>query len=232
VEKLRDRNRSHFGQAQGTPFTLPPLSDDLDFDGATSSAEMILDGTYDSTSMADITRLVISNLCKSKYVIRAPLKTKISETAYISKIKNWKESTSTSPSGLHLGHYHAMVARHEYSSCDDSKEKDSMDSKQSAIRRAHLALTNYALEHGYSFERWRTVVNVMIQKEPGNSKIHRLRVIHLYEADYNLILGLKWRELMHAAEDEGLLNDGQYGSRPNRSAHDPVFIEEIQSEIC
>ena len=72
----------------------------------------------------------------------------------------------------------------------------------------------------------------MIQKEPGNSKIHRLRVIHIYEADYNLILGLKWRELMHAAEDEGLLNDGQYGSRPNRSAHDPVFIEEIQSEIC
>jgi hypothetical protein len=25
VEKLRDRNRSHFGQAQGTPFTVPPL---------------------------------------------------------------------------------------------------------------------------------------------------------------------------------------------------------------
>jgi hypothetical protein len=72
----------------------------------------------------------------------------------------------------------------------------------------------------------------MLQKEAGNSKIHRLRVIHLYEADYNLILGLKWRELMHAAEDEQLLNDGQYGSRPNRSAHDPVLIEELQSEIC
>jgi hypothetical protein len=47
-----------------------------------------------------------------------------------------------------------------------------------------------------------------------------------------LILGLKWRELLHAAEDEGLLNDGQYGSRPNHNVHDPVFIEEMQSEIC
>jgi hypothetical protein len=133
VEKLRDRNRLHFGQAQGTPFTVPPLSEDLDFDGATSSAEMILDGTYDSSGLADITRLVISKLRKSKYSIRAPLTTTISNTAYTSKIKNWKESTSTSPSGLHLGHYHAMVARHEYSGLKDSLEKEELDSKQSAI---------------------------------------------------------------------------------------------------
>ena len=85
---------------------------------------MILDGTYDSSGLADITRLVISNLRESKYVIRAPLKMTISDTAYISKIKNWKESTSTSPSGLHLGHYHAMVARHDYSGLKDSPEKE------------------------------------------------------------------------------------------------------------
>jgi hypothetical protein len=84
--------------------------------------------------LADITQLVIANLRKSKYVICAPLKTTISDTAYISKIKHWKESTSTSPSGLHLGHYHAMVAQHKYSSSlKDSLEKEEMDSKQSAI---------------------------------------------------------------------------------------------------
>jgi hypothetical protein len=233
VEKLRDRNCLHFGQAQGTPFTMPPLSKDLDFDGATSSADMILDGTYDSSQLADITWLVISNLRASKYDIRAPLTTEIGDDAYTSKIKNWKESTSTSPSGMHLGHYHALIARDIYSNlADNSLEKQELDSKQSAIRQVHLALTIYALKHGYSFKRWRTVVNMMIQKEPGNSKIHCLRVIHIYEADYNLIFGLKWRKLMHAAEDEELLNDGQYGSRPNQSAHDPVFIEEIQSEIC
>jgi hypothetical protein len=165
VEKLRDRNRVHFGQAQGTPFTVPPLSKDLNFDGATSSADMILEGTYDSSRLAKITRLVISQLRESKYAICAPLTTKISDTEYINKIKHWKEGTSTFPSGMHLGHYHAMVARHEYSGLTASLEKDELDWKQSAIQSAHLALTNYALMHGYSFERWwRTVVNVMLHK--------------------------------------------------------------------
>jgi hypothetical protein len=167
VEKLRNRNHSHFGQAQGTPFTVPPLSEDLNFDGATSSAEMTLDGTYDSSGLADITRLVISNLRKSKYAIRVPLTTTICDAAYVSKIKNWKESTSTSPSGLHLGHYHAMVARHDYSGLKDCLEKDELDRKQSAIQSVHLALTDYALTHGYSFECWRTAVNIMIQKRTG-----------------------------------------------------------------
>ena len=36
---------------------------------------------------------------------------------------------------------------------------------------------------------------------------------------------------MHHAEDEDLLNDGQYGSRSKRCATDPVLIEELQCEI-
>ena len=46
-----------------------------------------------------------------------------------------------------------------------------------------------------------------------------------------MALGIKWRAAMHQAEDLKCLNDGQYGSRPNRRATDPVFLEEIQYEI-
>ena len=35
---LQLRNRRHFGQAQGTPFTTPPLSQDLDWGGKYSSS--------------------------------------------------------------------------------------------------------------------------------------------------------------------------------------------------
>jgi hypothetical protein len=49
--------------------------------------------------------------------------------------------------------------------------------------------------------------------------------------DFNLALGVKWRAAMHQAEDLRTLNDGQYGSRSNRNATDPVFIEELQCEI-
>jgi hypothetical protein len=49
----------------------------------------------------------------------------------------------------------------------------------------------------------------MILKDPGDFKIHHLRVIRQHEADYNLILGIKWRELMHSAIDKQQLNNGQ-----------------------
>ena len=45
---LQTRNRTHFGQAQGTPFTIPPLSTQLGFKGDTEYGAQILDGQYDS----------------------------------------------------------------------------------------------------------------------------------------------------------------------------------------
>ena len=71
----------------------------------------------------------------------------------------------------------------------------------------------------------------MLLKDPGDPKIHRLRVIHLYEADYNLILGIKWRQALHHAEDAHLLNPGLYGSRAGRSAHEPVLLEILQNDL-
>jgi hypothetical protein len=53
----------------------------------------------------------------------------------------------------------------------------------------------------------------------------------LYEADYNLILAVKWRELIHHCEDNKLLHPCLYGARPGRGALEPVFIEEMINEI-
>ena len=43
---LRERNRRHFGQAHGTPFTQPPLSTDLEFTGLGDASTSMLAGTY------------------------------------------------------------------------------------------------------------------------------------------------------------------------------------------
>ena len=40
------RNRLHFGQAEGTPFTTNPLVDDLNWEASTTSAEDLLEGSY------------------------------------------------------------------------------------------------------------------------------------------------------------------------------------------
>ena len=102
---------------------------------------------------------------------------------------------------------------------------------QGKILEATVSLLNYAIKFGHTYQRWNKVVNVMLQKDPGNPRIHRLRIIHLYEADYNLLLAVKWRQGMYHAESRQLLNDGLYSSRPGRSAQDPAFMEILQNEI-
>ena len=225
TQYLLERNRKHFGQAAGTPFTVSPLQETVDFGASTHSCELILKGSYESPLLDDLTELLLHHL-KLKTPIDF-LQPAITETDMQAKFAIWKESTSTSPSGRHLGHYRALLPR--------EMPKDPRARKMEECRvdlvTLHNSMINLALSQGKSYKRWQKVVNIMLEKEPGNPKIHRLRVIHLYEADYNLILSLKARSLVHHAEDNYLLNDGLYGARPGRTAHDPVALEETIAEI-
>jgi len=232
LSQLQQRNQKHFGQAQGTPFTVPPLSDDLGFTSMTPSGQLILNGQYDAAHLDASVQLLIQHL---EYNARAEThrcKPSINYEAFEGKLKSWRESTSTSPSGLHLGHYKALLTRHEFSDLPDTDpRRASLEHKRHQILSLHFQMINYALETGYSYRRWQQVANAMLFKEPGNIKIHRTRVIHLYEADYNMAMGLKWGAAMAISEKSQWLNPGQYGSRPSRGAHNPVFIEEFQLEI-
>ena len=72
---------------------------------------------------------------------------------------------------------------------------------------------------------------MMILKDEGDTRVHRLRILHLYEADYNLLLGVKWRKLMHHTVDNDLLHTSQYGGVPGRDSITPVLVTEMQYEI-
>ena len=227
IERLLiERNQQHFGQAENTPFITDGIQSQIKYNGTGRIAELILKGEYDEPTLTEATRLFIQHLQQRT---DATLQGNITSKELMDKLKRWPEKTSTSPSGLHLGHYQ-VLRRHHGLTKDDPNRKE-VETGQKFLIEARVALLNYALTFGYNYKRWTQVVNVMLQKDPGNPKIHRLRVIHLYEADYNLLLAVKWREAMHHAEDNGLLNDGLYGSRPGRSAHEPVLIEVLQNEI-
>ena len=235
---LQTRNRRHFGQAHGTPFTIPPLSEDFGYCGDTLEAEALLDGDYDYDKINDpAVRSLLQHMNQIQFLSAQSTTSTITEDAFRSKLLAWRESTATSPSGQHLGHFKTLVARHEFSDVRDEdnpqeiEKRNELDAIQRKLLRLRLQVVNYALSQGYSYKRWQTIANTHILKEPGNIKIHRTRVIHIYEADYNLALGEKWRQAMQQADEANVLNEGQFGSRPNRQAPDPVLLEELQLDL-
>ena len=119
----------------------------------------------------------------------------------------WRESTTTSPSGLHLGH-HKCLTREIFVPTDSEgnvtaagQALQDLENIRLKLLKAQVQLINCAIKRQHVFTRWQKVANFMILKEPGNTKIHRLRVIHLYDADLNLILGVKWSNLVHHVID-------------------------------
>jgi hypothetical protein len=90
-------------------------------------------------------------------------------------------------------------------------EYEKFQAKQKAIATLIVQLINFCISNGHVLARWKLMVNTMIFNDTGVYQIHRLRVIHIYEADFNLLLAVKWRELLHAADRAGIVNKGQYG---------------------
>ena len=150
---LQERNRTHFGQAFGTPFTIPPLSTDLGFGGMTESGQQILDGKYDRSPHRASVQLLLQHLQHVEEVHQHNTRASITREEFEGKLKVWSESTTTSPSGLHLGHYKALIARHSYSTdqFDDeltpefSAQRDELNAKQRELLDLQVTMMNYAL---------------------------------------------------------------------------------------
>jgi exonuclease III len=102
VRQLQRRNRTHFGQAQGTPFTVNPLADELGFAGDGVAAEAILNGAYSPQNLAKNVQLLVEHLKITDEVASLQSYPTITDEEFIGKLKVWKETTTTSPSGYIL----------------------------------------------------------------------------------------------------------------------------------
>ena len=148
----------------------------------------------------------------------------ISASDLILGFKRWREDTSTSPSGRHLGHYR-VIAKHV-------PAVDPTDSFAYQFFATQANLINQCINHSIILPRWQRVINKMIEKDPGDPKIHRLRVIHLFEADLNLIFGIHWnRRLMWRCTQKKTLCEDQWGSRPGKSALDVACLKALTYEL-
>jgi hypothetical protein len=84
-----------------------------------------------------------------------------------------------------------------------------------------------ASNKGFTLLRWKKVVNVMIYKQPGIYLINKIRVIHLFEADYNFIIGTVFgRRAMYSGVENNTLHSIQW-AQPGRQCADAVVMREL-----
>ena len=100
-----------------------------------------------------------------------------------------------------------------------------------SILQVNLSLINYCARTGYALNQWQSIVTKTIPKETGNFKLHRLRVIHLYEADLTALFSIWSRKMIQNSEQKQTINPGSFGARPGCMSTDPPYIQVLQTEI-
>lgn len=96
----------------------------------------------------------------------------------------------------------------------EDEKKLECDRKQAKAQQIWCNLVNCALN------QWMETPLQMILKKTGDCRIHCLQVlIHLHEANHNLILGIFWRKALHQAEDHNPINESLCNGRPAENAN-------------
>ena len=203
--QLLRRNEEHLTQASVTPFAKGTLRKKLKWDSTGVLTDDILSGNLlnqrrfsaamqlylESLRVKDISRL---NIVRPDILLED----------YRQFWKKKRETTVTSPYGLHTGHYKASVHK-------------------LAILNVHRILLLIPFKTGMVPSRWRRTVQTMLEKEPGAPWIHRLRIIELFDAQANagfqIFVG---RHLMGHAVKHDLLQDESFGSTPGKMATSAV----------
>jgi hypothetical protein len=211
-----ERNKKHFAQAEGTPFTRDPLSRI----GSSNGYSVYHDAAGTAIQVPEdgfVERKLVMELLRDRHKsLTFHWSDVVSFNAFIAGFLHWSEQTSTSPSGCHLGLYGALVTAYCNSSGEFSDSlPDSYTTTQEEAEQILLLIHGIAASaarYGFYLRRWVQVVNVMIYKKLGCIELDRLRVIHLFEADFNLMIGILFgRRAMYHQVDNQLLNLSQFG---------------------
>ncbi|KAL7559678.1 hypothetical protein ACA910_002387 [Epithemia clementina (nom. ined.)] len=323
--RLIQRNNDHFGQANGTPFTVQPL---LDIIGRNADHDLAsVRDALQCPENSDATTALLHHL--NDY--RLPISCQFTGQELKQSFKVWRENTSTSPHGTHLGLYKALTAPDApptapqppanaaspapplpLASLLPSHIPSSLPADRNNLARQqsttlappcstyplpppvqhppvipptpspfftnnnnhipphslvppqsneiagplHPAipsiypsvpgptspnnqifdvmaiLLTMAFLFGLIVHKWTCIHNAMLEKQPGNPRLDKLRVIHILDALWNQGMGTMWaRQLQPNCEQHSALHDGQWGSRHRRQCIDVVTLKQLTYEL-
>ena len=201
------RNQLHLGQAKGTPFATGIWADKLKWDGTGELGRDMLSGNIlNKDKFSRTVQLYFESLKKRQFSEQLHL---VRPTLSMEEYKKFwhkkKESTVTSPFGLHVGHYKAALQHAE-------------------ILNVHRLLLLIPFQTGIVPHRWKKTVQTLLEKDPGHPWIHRLRIIELFDSQVNagfqIFIG---RKMVWEAVKTNSLHPASYGSTPGKMAVSAVL---------
>jgi hypothetical protein len=209
-------NVKQYNQAELTPFASGYLADLLGDVLTSQEASDLLQGQLqlDHGRLPLPETITMLDFLSTPYPsIMSPSDGRITADQFIDNYRNVQEKTSSSYSGRHVGHYTAIL-------------------ENSTLVDIHLAMMSIPYQVGFSPMRWHEVVDVMLEKEAGNPKQHRLCIVALLVSDYNQSQRiLVARRLLHHMEDHHMIPDMQYGYRPSNMWVSPVLDKVVSYDI-
>ena len=192
----------HFSQSSETPLATIYWKNrlsDPDFQ------QSLLDGTFimDDTLPSETNEL-LQSFSRKPNVKEIPLLP--TWTDFTKFILSSKESTSSSPSGRHYGHYKALLH------------------SAPTVLKGIFKLMCISLENGIVLERWKNTVTTLICKDNNTPYIHRLRPLHIVESEMQFFSKHQWSyKLINQAEHLKNISASQYGGRKNKQAQSSVL---------
>jgi hypothetical protein len=210
-------NKWQYSQAQHTPFGSDPLLSLFGFKADQPAVDQLLQGSFDHSllppNLFPETNAILKTLSGPPLCTTPDTQPLISTHQFTSLYKILNEATSSSPSGCHLGHY-KVASSHDHLS--------SLHAKMMSI--PHIV--------GFSPTRWCKVIDIMLEKNQGDPKVHHLRIIALLESDFNqanqLLLA---RPLSWLLEDTNTIRDMQSGSRKGKMCQSAVLNKHLVFEL-
>ena len=138
-----------------------------------------------------------------------PIRDKVNHTTSLHEfktfIKNAKEKSACSPSGRTYSHYKTLLDGETY-----------LDT----IHR----IFSLALDNDIILDRWTNTITTLIPKDEGKVLIHRLRAIHVVEAELQFFSKVIYaKRMVGLAEKHQAITDEQFGGRKNRRAQSVVL---------
>ena len=194
--------KQHFRQAGETPLASKQWKLHLVDE---TNQDKILTGTHDTEEDLPIECKQLLDFMKADESMRNKISysTKFEEFQYF--IKRAKEKSSCSPSGRNYSHYKTLT--------DENR-----------ILRIIHGIFDLALEHNIILDRWAQTVTTLMPKDEGPIYVHRLRAIHVVEAELQFFSKrLYAKQMVGLAEKKGVITDQQYGGRKGRRAQSIVL---------